>query len=84
MTTSDVGPIGSETVPHRLTDQRGIWRSLINGARDDLVHDEAGTGSPDFQRELADGIVVDVEDRVTKGAVVLKVPVEAGLQCRTP
>jgi hypothetical protein len=64
--------------PSGLDAHRVVLEEL-SAQRDDLVHDDDGFRIPVIQRELADGTVVDVEDRVAKGAVVLKALVEAGL-----
>ncbi len=64
--------------PSGLDAHRGVLEEL-SAERDDLVHDGDGFRIPVAQRELADGTVVDVEDRVVKGAAVLKALVEGGL-----
>ncbi len=64
--------------PSGLDADRALLEEL-SARRDDLAQDEDGFQIPVVQREFADGTVVDVEDRVMKGAVVLKALVEAGL-----
>ncbi|MGY2084866.1 DUF262 domain-containing protein [Blastococcus sp. SYSU DS0539] len=64
--------------PSGLKAYRAVLEEL-SARRDDLVQDEGGFRIPVAQREHTDGSVVDVEDRVVKGAVVLKALVEGGL-----
>lgn len=64
--------------PSSLEAHRAVLEEL-SAQRDDLLRDGDGFRIPVAQRELSDGTVVDIEDRVMKGAVVLKALVEAGL-----
>jgi len=64
--------------PPSLETHRTVLEELCD-QRDDIVDDDHGFRISVAQRELADGTTVDIEDRVMKGAVVLKALVEAGL-----
>lgn len=64
--------------PSGLDAYRALLEKL-SSQRDDLVHDGDRFRIPVAQQRIGDGTVVDIEDRVRKGAVVLKALVEAGL-----
>lgn len=64
--------------PPSLAEHATLFERVCS-QRDDLVADDGGFRISIAQRELPDGTIVDVEDRVLKGADVLRALVDAGL-----
>lgn len=64
--------------PPGLEEHRAIFEG-VSSQRDDIVADDDGYRVSVAQRELSDGTIVDFEDRVLKGAAVLRSLVDAGL-----
>lgn len=64
--------------PPSLPEHVTLFESVCS-EHDDILADHDGFRVPIAQRELSDGTIVDVEDRVLKGALVLTALVDAGL-----
>jgi hypothetical protein len=69
---------GFELLPPPLASDRITFDQLV-AARDDLVSDEGQFRIVVDQTELPDGRILDTEDRVTRGAAVVRALVDAGL-----
>jgi len=78
---SDIGlrsvKAGITLNPPSLDEHRAVLEQLCVN-RDDTVGDDDGFRISVAQRELLDGTIVDVEDRVVRGAVVLSLSSNGG------